>query len=424
MADDSDERRRARANELRARIGPLTGLADLLRDPGPRLATGIATLDRACGGGLPSGTRLFLLGKPGAAKTTFAMTPALQWARAGHWVVWMAVDEGARKVGIRLGQSFGLDRQLLQDGDQGEVERLQASLGELPSLAVLDRHYSIEDAIDLLTDRPAGVAGVLVVDSLQRAAARMPDESSRGRVDALLARIVTATEDEGTIALITSEVNRGSYASKNPDEWVDGMAAGKESGGIEYAADVQIVLTPSRGAAGETKATIEKNRLGDERVTFRIAIDKVHARVSEVDDPLADSAEVARDPEEVWSRYETIIRTKLAEHSNGLGGGIDGLAGQVKLRAADARTAINRLVGRGEILVETGYRGAKTLRLARPPSGSSHPRPTIVRDGTQRPPSGRPTPFRGDDGRDEGRGSGRDQLSSREPGEDDEEVAP
>jgi hypothetical protein len=408
---------RPAADKRRERVLPVSALVDRLRDPGPRVATGIRTLDRASRGGLRRGRRVFVLGAPSTAKTTLAMTLALKWARDGHRVVWLAVDEEAADLVVRLGQMLGFDRDLLEAGDVPELERLQAALAALPGLTILDADdgHTIEDAIDVLEDRPPNVAGALFVDSLQSAAEAMLGDGPRARVDAVVRGLRRASR-RGLIVIATCEMSRGAYRSRNPADRIDPMAAGKESGSIEYAAKTQLVLTEVPDRTGEIDVTIRKNR-GGSKEPFRLRVDFKRARVDEVDMP-TDDAEVARDPEVVWNRYETIVRTKLAEHPAGLGGGIEKLAKLVKLRAGDAREAIRRLIDRGEIRVENGSRGSKTLHLvdSRPSRSTVVPPSSGTCDDDYRPlvPS-----LKGDGRRDEGRGDGRGRRSSREPGEDD-----
>ena len=90
---------------------------------------------------------------------------------------------------------------------------------------------------------------MLIVDSIQ-AIARSPGyahiDSMRGRVDAVMADLRNATSS-GSIVIATSEVGRAFYKCGS-DAPPDPLAAAKESGGVEYAVDLLLVLASVPGS--------------------------------------------------------------------------------------------------------------------------------------------------------------------------------
>jgi hypothetical protein len=76
-------------------------------------------------------------------------------------------------------------------------------------------------------------------------------ETPRARVDAV-ADAIRAARDRGILVLATSEVNRGFYGRSKPEEQTTAMAAGKESGRIEYAAETLVVLGKQRQRTSST----------------------------------------------------------------------------------------------------------------------------------------------------------------------------
>jgi predicted ATP-dependent serine protease len=67
----------------------------------PRIATGIAELDRVTGGGFVRGSALLVGGDPGIGKSTLLMQAAAALARRGHRVVYVSGEEAVAQVRLR-----------------------------------------------------------------------------------------------------------------------------------------------------------------------------------------------------------------------------------------------------------------------------------------------------------------------------------
>ncbi len=67
----------------------------------PRLLTGNAEFDRACGGGLVPGSALLIGGDPGVGKSTLLLQIAAGVARGGHKVAYISGEEATAQIRLR-----------------------------------------------------------------------------------------------------------------------------------------------------------------------------------------------------------------------------------------------------------------------------------------------------------------------------------
>jgi DNA repair protein RadA/Sms len=109
----------------------------------PRMATGIAELDRALGGGLVAGSASLIGGDPGIGKSTLLLQAAAALAREGRRVVYVSGEEAADQVRLR-------------------ARRL--GLGDAP--VALASATAVRDILTTLGER-AGRTDLLVIDSIQ-----------------------------------------------------------------------------------------------------------------------------------------------------------------------------------------------------------------------------------------------------------------
>jgi DNA repair protein RadA/Sms len=126
--------RAARKGRLFA-LEPLAGAAN----EAPRLASGLAELDRVTGGGFVRGSVLLVGGDPGIGKSTLLIQAAGAMASAGHRVVYISGEEAVAQVRLRA-ERLGLAAAKVELAAETSVEDIVATLseGKTPRLVVID----------------------------------------------------------------------------------------------------------------------------------------------------------------------------------------------------------------------------------------------------------------------------------------------
>jgi len=116
----------------------LTTLSGEIEDA-PRIASGIAELDRATGGGFVRGSAILVGGDPGIGKSTLLMQAAAALACRGHRVVYVSGEEAVAQVRLRA-QRLGLADAPVELAAETNVEDILATLAEdrRPDLVILD----------------------------------------------------------------------------------------------------------------------------------------------------------------------------------------------------------------------------------------------------------------------------------------------
>lgn len=116
-------------------LEPLTGETH----EAPRLASGIAELDRVTGGGFVRGSVLLVGGDPGIGKSTLLIQAAASLARSGHRAVYISGEEAVAQVRLRA-ERLGLANATVELAAETSVEDILATLsdGKTPRLIVID----------------------------------------------------------------------------------------------------------------------------------------------------------------------------------------------------------------------------------------------------------------------------------------------
>lgn len=342
--DGVDEEREAIQNEPPRDAEPwdrwqrATDIIDGLGTSGPPIPTGIAPLDRICRGGPRVGKLIICLGAPSSMKTGITAELASSFARRGIPALYLAADEPAEAVSIRWGQHIGIDRDDLENGKVVAKRNTRDHIASIP-LELVDGDEdgaTIENVArrirSLWPDGPA----VLVVDSVQKARANgsADADSLRAAVEAVVAALKAAAKKYGLLVIATSEVSRAVYRSKRDSENASGLAGGKESGGIEYAADLLLSFRSQKG--GRVRVEVEKNRLSPIKDPFGLAMDPQRATFAPY--AIEPDGEDSDEPSTIAVRTERLLTDILAL--------ITEKPGQVS--ASRAQLALG--VGKGKIL--------------------------------------------------------------------------
>jgi KaiC/GvpD/RAD55 family RecA-like ATPase len=225
-----------------------------------RIPTGWSRLDRALGGGFTVPSLNVLGAAPKSGKSTFAQMFATHHVEGGGFVYYLDVENGKRRFirqllcrHARLGPAEAA--LALRDERAGvftsreAVERWRAAKawvrGLGSNLYVEFRppenfEARIKDIRELAGKRQL----VVVVDSLQKLPGDLSDR--RAVVDTWVRFFERLRHEHDAVFLVISEIKRAAGGG-----YVASESAFKESGGIEYAADLAMTLTRPGAEEGE-----------------------------------------------------------------------------------------------------------------------------------------------------------------------------
>src|SRR4051812_24095688 len=124
-----------------------------------RVATGIAELDRALGGGLVAGSATLIGGDPGIGKSTLLLQTAARVASQGLAVAYISGEEAVDQIRLRA-RRLGLGASPLRLAAATSVRDILTTLGESapPALVVIDSIQTMYS--DLIEGAPGTVSQV------------------------------------------------------------------------------------------------------------------------------------------------------------------------------------------------------------------------------------------------------------------------
>src|SRR4051812_43132119 len=125
----------------------------------PRLASGVAELDRVTGGGFVRGSVLLVGGDPGIGKSTLLIQATAALALAGHRAVYISGEEAVAQARLRA-ERLGLAAAPVELAAETSVEDIVATLseGRTPRLVVIDSIQTMWT--DLVDSAPGTVTQV------------------------------------------------------------------------------------------------------------------------------------------------------------------------------------------------------------------------------------------------------------------------
>jgi DNA repair protein RadA/Sms len=131
----------------RARWAPATGgaaphaprpLAEIEADDVPRVATGLAEMDRVLGGGVVPGSLILVGGDPGIGKSTLLLQLARRLAAEGRRVLYVSGEESERQVRLRAGRLGEIPASLLLYCETDVEAVLEAASRVNPEVMIAD----------------------------------------------------------------------------------------------------------------------------------------------------------------------------------------------------------------------------------------------------------------------------------------------
>lgn len=124
----------------------------------PRMASGIAELDRALGGGFVAGSATLIGGDPGIGKSTLLLQAAARLASAGRSVVYVSGEEAADQVRLRA-QRLGLGQAPVQLAAATSVRDILTTLSATATdMLIIDSIQTMHS--DLIEGAPGTVSQV------------------------------------------------------------------------------------------------------------------------------------------------------------------------------------------------------------------------------------------------------------------------
>lgn len=233
------------------------------------LSSGLAELDELLGGGLFPG--LYVLGAPSSlGKTTLLLQMADEMAASGRDVLFFSLEmsrwELLAKSLCRTAapQTALCARQLLRgEIPSSQLKRLLEAYnwrsGERIFVSAEQEALTTEILREKVLRHRAqhGRAPVVVVDYLQILAPSDARSSDKQNVDRAVVALKALSRELEIPVLVASSFNREAYTKEVS------MEAFKESGAVEYAADVLLALQMS--AAGEKDFDLNREKMADPR---------------------------------------------------------------------------------------------------------------------------------------------------------------
>lgn len=240
--------------------------------PGYDMGTGFKRLNILTGGLKPG---VFVIAAPpSAGKTTFIKQLADQVAEFndGVPVLFLSYEQSAAELRIKtLARLSRKENQLIREGWVREPNLTNAvkqyqDFGRRLKIIEADFHHNI-GTIRLLAQREklqTGKAPVIFIDYLQVVPVADPAlKDKRAEVDFLVSELRRLARDIGSPIIAVSSMARSEYNKVQ-------MSGFKESGGIEFGADIAAIMDVKNESADGTERTIDlaviKNRNGRRKI--------------------------------------------------------------------------------------------------------------------------------------------------------------
>ena len=254
------------------------------------IPTGLQGLDRALGGGLQEGTLCALGAMSSTGKTTIALQIADTIAESGRPVLFVSVEMGRYEItaksisrlmrlapkhngGYHTASSWEI--QSAEARAKWGAERAQAftaacthySANIAPYMHLMETDEQptaaqIRQAAEGLQALSGGVSPIVFVDYLQLLSPASDRMTEKQATDENVRALRCLARDLQTCVVVISSLNRASYT-----EGVD-MSAFKESGGIEFTADLVLGMQP-RGYEARVMGVAEGKRKAEGRKAIR-----------------------------------------------------------------------------------------------------------------------------------------------------------
>jgi len=235
-----------------------------LEDNPAGYSTGFRHLNRVIGGLKPG---LFVIaGPPSAGKTTFVKQLADQVAASEEApsVLFFTYEQSAFDIRVKtLARLSRISNEVIKRGEADLKAAISdyKKFGQRVKIIEGDRQHTV-GTIRLMTQRErqrTGKSPIIVVDYLQVMPVSDPNLDRRAQVDFIVTELRRVARDTGASIVAVSSISRGLYNEIK-------MNVFKESGGIEYGADVAAIMKVEKeddsGVTRDIQLAVVKNRHG------------------------------------------------------------------------------------------------------------------------------------------------------------------
>jgi hypothetical protein len=199
----------------------------------------------------------------------------------------LSIDEEAGDLATRFAQRRGFSRSDCEVRDSTTLDKIEEAVDGLHLVIYRDPETTIEAAAEdlakYMTENDIK-RGALFVDSVQTVTSRalQGNETPLIRVTANVKAIRAMAIAHKLIVIATSETSRAFYRAADEADKLDKIAAGKESGALEYAGRLMMYMNNVGGSPDLLKVEITKNKLGP-KAEFFWKIDRLKQTLSEVE---------------------------------------------------------------------------------------------------------------------------------------------
>ena len=191
----------------------------------------------------------------GAGKTTFVLQLASWFAERGERVLYISLEMASVELYTRilsrlagcvtaLGLRAAFDHWQTSDAVQRAISRFKTHIAPRFNVVEGVGSFSANEAAELASyyAKLDGVPPVVVVDYLQMLDSPNPRLTDKQAIDKSILTLKRLSRDLGALVIAISSYNRGAY---NADA---SLSAFKESGSIEYTADLVLALDAKQDA--------------------------------------------------------------------------------------------------------------------------------------------------------------------------------
>lgn len=240
----------AGATALSAAGSRAVPLVDVVQLEVPRIASGVAELDRVLGGGFVPGSAILLGGEPGIGKSTLLLQTAAAVAGGGGCILYASSEESPQQIRLRADRLVGDDLARLRDlhlcTDTSLVRIVEEIRRVKPTLVILDSiqmvHRADVDAPpgsttqlrrcchDLVQAAKISGAAIVIVGHVTKEGQLAGPKLLEHLVDAVLA--FEGDRDHGHRVLRAAKNRFGSTQEIGLFEMTDGGLRQLEEGGV------------------------------------------------------------------------------------------------------------------------------------------------------------------------------------------------